>query len=181
MFLNIITPCSRPENLIKIEDSINIPKESYRWIIVYDSEIPLDKSLIPKNAELSLYKDKNSIVGHAQRNFALDLVKEGYVYFNDDDTLLHPELWDSIKDINNVDFISFKQNHKNGDLRLIGDNINVGYIDSHNFIVKYDVIDSTKFYIDRYDADGFFAVECYKKSIYKLYINKVLSIYNLLR
>lgn len=29
MFLNIITPCTRPENLHKISESINIPKENY--------------------------------------------------------------------------------------------------------------------------------------------------------
>ena len=36
MFLNIITPCSRPENLRIISESINIQKENYRWIFVYD-------------------------------------------------------------------------------------------------------------------------------------------------
>jgi len=41
MFLNIITPSCRPENLHKISKSINIPRENYRWIVVFDlEEIP---------------------------------------------------------------------------------------------------------------------------------------------
>lgn len=181
MILNIITPCSRPENLIKISESINIPKESYRWIIVYDSEQPIDNSLTPENGECYHHKNNNSISGNSQRNFALSLVEGGYVYFNDDDTLLHPDLWDNIKDISDVDFISFMQNHKNGSLRLMGNNINVGHVDSHNFIVNHNIIGDTLWNIERYDADGYFAVECFSKSKNKIWLDKVLSTYNLLR
>ncbi len=34
MFLNIITPCSRPDNLNEVSKSINIPPEHYRWIVL---------------------------------------------------------------------------------------------------------------------------------------------------
>ena len=37
------------------------------------------------------------------------------------------------------------------------------------------------FFIDKYDADGYFAKECYNKSLTKTHFNKPLSIYNLLR
>jgi hypothetical protein len=110
-----------------------------------------------------------------------NLLSTASVYFNDDDTLLHPDLWDNIKDINDVDFISFKQNHKNGGLRLMGNNINVGHIDSHNFIVNYNIIGDTLWNIEKYDADGYFAVECFSKSKNKIWLDKVLSTYNLLR
>jgi hypothetical protein len=181
MYLNIITPCSRPENLIKISESINIPKESYRWIIVFDYEQPIDEKLIPKIGECYYHKNNESTSGNSQRNFALNLVEKGYVYFNDDDTLLHPDLWSNIKDISDVDFISFMQNNKDGSLRIMGNNINVGHIDSHNFIVNYNIIGDTLWDIKKYDADGYFAVECYQKSKNKLWIDKVLSVYNLLR
>jgi hypothetical protein len=180
MVLNIITPCSRPENLHKISDSINIPRENYRWIVVFDMEELPNKELIPDNCETYLYKEKNSVVGHAQRNYALKLINEGHVYFNDDDTLIHSELWENIKDID-FDFISFMQLEKNGTLRLKGNLIEVGHIDSHNFIVSFNIIGDTKFIIQKYDADGYFAKECYKKSLTKTHIKKPLSIYNLLR
>lgn len=180
MFLNIITPCSRPENLLKISESINIPKENYRWILVFDSESLPTIELIPENCEYYCHKDLNSISGNSQRNFALNLIKDGYVYFNDDDTTFHPNLWENIKDLEN-DFISFTQINKDGRLRLLGNRIEVGFIDSHNFIVAKELINDTFFITDRYDADGYFAKECWGKSKNHLFINKPLSVYNKLR
>jgi hypothetical protein len=180
MFLNIITPCSRPQNLHEISKSINIPKENYRWIVVFDMEEFPDKNLIPDNCEIYLHKNPLSIVGNDQRNFALNLVREGYVYFNDDDTVLHSDLWENIKDLSS-DFISFVQLKKDGQLRLTGEIIKLNYIDSHNFIVHKNIIGDTKFLIDKYAADGYFAVDCYTKSKTQTYINKPLSIYNSLR
>jgi len=180
MFLNIITPCSRPENLQKISKTINIPKEHYRWIVVCDMDKLPSKELIPENCEVHLYRENGSVVGHSQRNYALSIINDGYIYFNDDDTLLHPELWENIKDID-TDFISFIQSKKDGSIRLLGNVIQVSQIDSHNFIVSKNTIGDTKFIIDKYDADGYFAKECYEKSLNKTYIDKSLSIYNSLR
>lgn len=180
MFLNIITPCSRPENLHIISETINIPKENYRWIVVFDMDELPKKELIPLNCEPHLYREKGSVVGHAQRNYALSIINDGYIYFNDDDTSVHPELWETIKNCDS-DFISFIQLNKNGTIRLLGKVIQVNHIDSHNFIVSKNIVGNTKFIIDRYDADGYFAKECYEKSINKIYIDKVLSIYNSLR
>jgi hypothetical protein len=180
MFLNIITPCSRPENLIRISESINIPNENYRWIVVCDSESLPNDDFIPDNCEIYHHKDLNSISGNGQRNYALKMVQKGYVYFNDDDTTIHPELWENIKNLNN-DFISFSQLNNNGTLRLIGDIIRVGHIDSHNFIVSHNLVGDTIFNLEKYDADGYFAIECREKSKSPIFINKPLSIYNQLR
>ena len=180
MKLNIITPCSRPENLHLISKSINIPKENYRWIVVFDFDELPNKELIPDNCEVYLHRNPMSIAGHSQRNYAIDLINEGYVYSNDDDTLLHPDLWENIKDID-ADFISFSQSNKHNSLRLIGNVIRVGHIDSHNFIVSRNIIGNTRFQIEKYDADGYFATECYDKSTNKIFINKILSVYNQLR
>jgi hypothetical protein len=180
MFLNIITPCSRPENLHKIKESINIPKENYRWIVVFDMDELPNKELIPLDCESYTYREQGSIVGHAQRNFALSLINDGHVYFNDDDTIIHPNLWENIKDVS-ADFISFKQLNKDGSLRLAGNVIEVNHIDSHNFIVSKNAISNSKFIITKYDADGYFARECFLKTKNTLYINEPLSVYNQLR
>jgi hypothetical protein len=179
MFLNIITPCSRKENLSAIAESINIPKENYRWIVVFDSEEIPDIEL-PSNAEYYCHKDINSRCGNAQRNHAIDKVKEGYVYFNDDDTTMHPEFWDNIKD-SEEDIISFMQVNKDGTLRLYGDNLQVYHIDSHNFVVANRIIEDTRWVIDYYISDGVFAEDCSKKAKTKKYIPKALSVYNTLR
>jgi hypothetical protein len=180
MFLNIITPCSRPENLHQISQSINIPNSNYRWIVILDMNEMPNQELIPSNCEVHLHKNHLSVFGNSQRNFALDLVQNGHVYFNDDDTTIHPELWDNIKDLT-TGFISFTQNNQDGSLRLKGDEIILYSIDSHNFVVDINVVELTRFNISLYDADGYFATECYQKPCSKIYIPKVLSIYNNLR
>jgi hypothetical protein len=177
ILLNIITPCIRPENLHKISESINIPKNNYRWIVVFDLlELP-DKKLIPDNCECYLHKDDRSVFGNGQRNFALDLVQMGHIYFNDDDTTIHPELWDNIKYCED-DFISFKQSFINGEIRLNGDLIELTKIDSHNFITSYDLIKDIRWNLYNYNSDGVFAIDCYEKAKTKKYIDKTLSIYN---
>lgn len=180
MFLNIITPCSRPENLLTIAKSINIPRENYRWIVVFDRFTLPDSELIPDNCEVYTHRDKNSKAGHSQRNFALNLIERGHVYSNDDDTIIHPELWDNIKDLDD-DFITFSQEDNKGRLRILGNIVAIARVDSHNFIVKNSIIGDTVFDITKYDADGYFAVECYNKSETKRWINKILSTYNYLR
>jgi hypothetical protein len=180
MFLNIITPCSRPENLIKISQSINIPNDSYRWIVVMDLLEPPSQEIIPNNCEVYFHKNPLSVFGNSQRNYALDLVEHGHVYFNDDDTTIHPDLWENIKDLREG-FISFAQNNQDGTLRLQGDEVRLYGIDSHNFVVDINVVELTRFDIALYDADGYFATQCYKKPCSKKYIPKVLSTYNTLR
>ena len=69
MFLNIITPCSRPQNLDVISKSINIPRDQYRWIVVFDLLEAPDN--IPDNCEFYNIKDAKSTSGNAQRNLVL--------------------------------------------------------------------------------------------------------------
>ena len=182
MFLNIITPCSRPQNLTTISESINIPKENYRWIIVLDAPdlSILDNYILPSDCEFYNYQETGSVAGHAQRNYAISLIDKGYVYSNDDDTVIHSNLWDNIKNLTD-DFISFDQENQNKSFRLKGDNIALHRVDNHNFIVNRETIGDTRFHIDRYDADGYFAIECFGKAKTKCYIPRILSTYNSLR
>lgn len=180
MFLNIITPCSRPQNLKIIENSINIPKENYRWIVVFDSE-SIPEIDLPSHCEAYALKDSSSISGNAQRNYALDMVKDGYVLFQDDDTIVHPDLWGSIKDIEDVDFITFCQSDKNGNRRLGVGRVAVGSIDSNNFITNSRMCTKLRFVIDDYSADGIFAEQVFASSKNNLTIQKDLSFYNYLR
>lgn len=185
MFLNIITPCSRPENLHQISKSINIPKENYRWIVVFDlNEFP-DRNLIPENCEIYLHQNPQSVAGHSQRNFALSLIEQGHIYMNDDDTIFHSALWNEIKEMD-FDFISFSQEEKDGSLRLLGDNIKVCNIDSHNFIFSKRLVENDTWDITLYEADGYFVEKMFNKTLQNplftnVFIPKVLSIYNSLR
>lgn len=179
MFLNIITPCSRPENLHTISSSINIPRENYRWIVVFDGiELP-NKECVPYNCEIYAHYDSQSIFGNEQRNFALRLINHGHIYLNDDDTIVNNALWENIKDLHH-DFITFNQVTKEGFHRLVNNDIRIGGIDSHNFIFDKSLSLGIEF-INDYCSDGIFAVNCFKNAKNPIHINKPLSIYNYLR
>jgi hypothetical protein len=185
MFLNIITPCCRPENLHTISKSINIPQTNYRWLVVFDMDNFPSNELIPDNCEIYLHRDVNSVAGHSQRNSVLNIISSGHVYMNDDDTIIHLSLWDEIKNLNH-DFISFSQEDKNGALRLNGNVIKPGYIDSHNFIVSRDLIENDTWIPNLYEADGYFAEKMFTKTnnnptFTSTFIPKILSTYNSLR
>lgn len=178
-FLNIITPCSRPENLHSIAESINIPRNSYQWFVVFDAkEKSVDKKFIPENATVIYHQDPRSKVGHAQRNIALRSIKNGYVYFLDDDTLLHPALYKSIEHLKN-DFIHFDQANPDGSKR-IGGIVKVNHIDTGSAVVLRSLIADIRFQINLYNADGHFWVAMAQKANNVKYIQKTLSIYNAL-
>ena len=92
----IITPCSRTSNLKKIKKSINFDKIT-KWLIVYDlKRIKNRKRNFSNNKNIleMFCFDKNSISGNSQRNFALDYLnrkndKNFFIYFLDDDNILH--------------------------------------------------------------------------------------------
>lgn len=179
MFLNIITPCTRPNNLFEIAKSINIPQHQYRWIVVFDAhEVPTD---VPEQCEPYPVKIEGSVFGNGQRNFAIDLVEKGHIYFNDDDTTIHPQLWEAVKHLDDYDFISFIQNNKDGSVRLPGKIVANNYIDSHNFILSKECVGGRRWKLDKYDADGIFAQECYKHALHTKYLPMVLSVYNSLK
>jgi hypothetical protein len=179
--LHIVTPCCRPENLKTISESINIPRASYKWWVVMDAD-PKDvpAEMIPENANLLFHRDPKSIAGHAQRNFALTHINDGYVYFLDDDTTLHPELYQSIAMLpEQNDFIHFDQAHPDGTKR-IGGTVEVNHIDTGSAVASRELIGFNRFRHDLYNADGFFWKAVSRNAQRPKYIQKMLSIYNLL-
>jgi glycosyltransferase involved in cell wall biosynthesis len=178
-FINIVTPCSRPENLGAIAGSINIPESSYRWIVVFDAdEIPsID---LPSNAEVYAHRNTESRSGNAQRNFANKMIRGGYVLHLDDDTILHPKLWESVKECTE-DLVGWKQCNKDNSHRLSVGEWQVGFIDSGSFMVDQNTMGDSEWVLDRYDADGYFAREMRLKAETVKEIYDYLSIYNYLR
>jgi hypothetical protein len=189
MFINIITPCSRPYNLKAISESIknHLPEGSYRWITVCDSIWLPKADLIPDNCEIYNTSNYLSRCGNAQRNYAIDLVKDGYLYFNDDDTEIHPDLWENVKDLTE-DFILFQQTYADSDkIRNDAEHVAVYKIDSHNFLVNHKVVGDIRWELNKPDrtgldvADGLFAVAVFSKSQTIKKIFKPLAKYNTLR
>jgi len=208
--LYIVTPCSRPENLLQIEKSIFesyfkntnlIIDTNFKWVIVYDKSIgyPLThvKSLegkIPTNHVLS--PNKNALAGHSHRNYFLKNYKSiisnpinDWVYFLDDDTILHENFFSVIFQNLHLDLtaILFNQLNADGTPRLYASNssIKVGHIDMGQYIVNLNKIpENLKFDENDYCADGVFIEELFNQTENKqnfVVINEFISHYNKLR
>jgi hypothetical protein len=179
MFLNIITPCSRPGNLFLMAKSINIPRENYRWLVIIDSMKPAIDPGYPENAEVYYYQDQFSYWGNAQRNLALDKIHDGYVYFLDDDTTIHPDLWKTVENLT-CDFIHFDQSWPDGRKR-VGGIVKLNKVDSGNVLIDYRLIGRRRWVLDKRYADGLFIEQAFAQAHSPIYIKKVLSVYNSLR
>ncbi len=94
--ITIITPSYRIQNLKKIYETINFDYVD-EWIIVYDGSKITENPNIFNHEKIKEYVhyDNNSCFGNAQRNFALNNIKNEntYLYFLDDDNLINPELY----------------------------------------------------------------------------------------
>lgn len=212
--LYIVTPLSRPENLEQIAESLNkiyLRKSPCKifWIII------MDKSLSKEDmnkvyhfttnkplfyTELSFFE--KSFVGHSHRNFFINdihsgfkvickknnIVESDWVYFLDDDTLLHPNFVEEI--INRLDdtksAIIFDQENKDGTIRLRADidKVKVCHIDMGQYVVNLTKLpEDLRFKEDDYCADGIFIEELFNRVGPEQFIvvNKTLSTYNKLR
>ncbi len=178
MELTIITPCSRSLNLELMAKSI---PDGIRWVVVFDAvEIPKNITL-PDNAEY--YCMAGGVFGYSQSNYALQQVKDGYIYFLDDDTVLHPDLIPTISKVlkyTNADFIHFNQQGPQGQPRIGGGAVQVGKIDKGCFVASRKLI-ADSIFIQQYEADGLFAIELHERAKNSIWLDESLSYYNALR
>ena len=189
--ITIITPSIRLDNLKKIKKSINFEYVN-EWIIVYDGNKIFTNPYLFTNEENSdkiseyIYTG-NGISGNPQRNFALDNIKNKntYIYYLDDDNLIHPELYNLLNEIKSNKIYTFDQKRPTNIYPykelLKGDDIRLYNIDTAMILIDYNLCKDIKWIEDKYIADGIYIMECYirNKSNW-IYINKCLSFYNAL-
>jgi glycosyltransferase involved in cell wall biosynthesis len=102
MKLSIITPCTRVMNLPAIYASIlEMNSKNVEWIIVYDSNT-LDKRILEYKSFVpiklfNIKKQKGDSTASRQRNLGIEKATGDYLYFLDDDNLVHPLLYEKIK------------------------------------------------------------------------------------
>lgn len=170
--LTVVTPLWRWENLGGLAKSI---PEGVRWLVVFSGRKPAEV-VLPKNGE---YHAIESDRGVDKRNRGIEIVKDGYLFFLDDDTVIHPNFGKLLGMDPVNDFIHFNQIWPNGK-RRIGGEVRINRVDAGSFIVKRETVGNTRFQkVPK--ADGVFAVECFRKSKAAKYIDEDMSIYNALR
>jgi len=181
--MTIITPSVRPNNLTEVRKNLDF-KCIDRWIIVYD------KKKIIENPKLFL-NDPNcdkiyeylfegkGISGNPQRNFALTLLNDDndtYLYYLDDDNIINPDIYKLLKVIGDCKLCTFNQ-----EKRILGNKIKVEFIDTAMFLIDYKLAKDIRWVPDKYNADGCYIEECYKKhKNFWIYVNNDLCYYNYL-
>jgi len=196
--ITIITPCCRQKNIPFLFESIQFNKID-KWIIVYDTSKNREYKKIYENNPkiLEVYCNDSGISGNPQRNCGINLVDDGFIYFLDDDNIIHPEFWnisdtfdsnyfytfDQIRN-DNIKYIiqpSFWKTIDSKNFILFGNTIKLQHIDTAMYIVHKKMIKNILWNPHRYDSDGLFICDVFKQNANShKYINKVCSYYNFL-
>jgi glycosyltransferase involved in cell wall biosynthesis len=195
MKLNIITRCTKPYFLPQVKKSINFntPKINIKWHIIFDTSVlkDIDASLLKKlnNKYTTFYfiEGKPGDLLYPQSMEVINQINEGFIYYLDDDNLLHPYFLKSISTnitedkIYVVDqFVNFKD-FTNKEYRIASpENMKLRGVDVAQLIFPRSIFDSFKWKGD-YCADGLLVEEImFKDPNYFRYINETLSYYNYL-
>jgi|694.fasta_scaffold04147_13 hypothetical protein len=180
--LHIITPCSRPFNLLKILDTI--PTKA-NWIICYDNkhgDLPIQSH---NNIEILNCVDTGAY-GVKARNHVLDNYSfndNDSILFHDDDNIIHPDLYTEIQPLldNDYSMICWGQLNSDNSIRLYPPRKRprIYWIDTASYLIKWRYNKNIR-HIEKYTSDGYYAQACYDKTK-TIRINKFLSYYNYLR
>ena len=185
----IITPSYRSENLTKhLLPSIDF-KYIDKWIIVHDADKVTKKVFGGKRAEiLEFFKNyfkRDS--GNPQRNRGLEAVAELYlegsvfVYFLDDDNIVHPDFYVVLQNIEAGKMYTFDQvGHPVNRERFRGHNPVPCQIDTAMFLGDFDLFRDVRWKSGGGAfADGYYIRECIQKNREKWeYINMIACYYN---
>ena len=183
--ITIITPCSRVQNLPMLYESIQFDK-IHKWIIVYDTTIDSyyhsflsHKQILEVDCKSSL----NGVVGNTQRNYGLSLVDDdNYIYFLDDDNIIHPNFWKIVEELETDTIHTFNQYRDKHENILLGNRIEINYIDTTMYIIHKNMIGDIKWQEDFYAADGKFITDVYLTGRYKhKYFQNYYCYYNYLK
>jgi hypothetical protein len=182
----LITPCTRPQNLLIIYESIKpyIFLYNIRWIIVYDMEV-IPASPFPDEPWIEKYQHQRpgGIAGHAQRNFALNLIKEGFVWQLDDDNIVHPRFFEILTNAiisSGKPLLFFWQTIKHSQTRSL--DFRVGYIDNAQFIIDIKTLGELRYDETDYNADGHLICKLHTLKAYDICtIDIPICYYNYLR
>lgn len=177
--LQIITPCSRPQNLQKIKENIEqIVTVTYDWYIIFDDKTDMI-NIISDNVKV-FKNNQSGNFGNKERNIGLKY-KDDYkfVYFLDDDNLLHDnfmELFNYIDEISDIYVFNQENRLQSGTNKVCSEN----QIDTACFLIKSSIIKNNEWNPTIYAADARFIADLQYRSVVK-FIPKTFCKYNALR
>lgn len=151
-----------------------------QWIIVYDTSkgVKYEKKYLEHPKIYEIECSEPSVSGGPLRQKALDMIKDGFIYFLDDDNIIHPNFWNIFQNATLDKFYTFDCLLLFNGNSLYGDKCKIGTIDTSQFLIPRKIIGTTKWQ-NRIACDGFFIEEIYNKNKTKLcYINETAAYYN---
>lgn len=184
--LTIITPCCRPENIRNVYHSVDF-KYVHEWIIVYDGvHVKENPLMFPDNPKVREYVHTSpGCLGSPQRNFGMNNIKnyDTWLFFLDDDNLIHPELYVFLQTAQPGHIYSFDQLRADGSTVLKGDMYVKGHIDTASILIDANLVREQPrwpIYLElTYGGDGEFIENLYAQHKGKfVYVNKCLSYHN---
>ncbi len=174
--LHVITPCSRPENLPLLADSLRGAETFFdlHWQIVLDGSKNL---VLPNAADFAFSRqvwtsvtgrDEYNVGGKAAVNQGLDSCTDGWVWVLDDDNLAHPKFFPTLAEyiqaVPAARAFAFAQGSKVGGVRPCGPEwMKECSIDQAQFVIRRDLIGELRYPL-RYTGDGAFAELVYQHS-----------------
>lgn len=183
MKLTIITPCTRPENLPLMKPGIDAGRDLFDidWRIVFDTSV-----CEPVYIDGAMVVDvtvAGSRFGNGQRNAGLSMTGDGWVYFLDDDNLIHPDFFGELyAAINKFDMFRAFAFQQDATTFVRPVDIRVNHVDMAQVCIRRDLIDDMRFALHPYNADGRFIESIYRANPKDwCIINKPLCFYNALR
>lgn len=184
--LTIITPCSRPYNLPMLAASIEPGRKLFAitWRVVFDGarlkwhEVPGAVAEIATHAE--------SQFGNHQRNYGLMATQEGWVYFLDDDTVMHPDFFTglnaAIRQHPGARGFAFPQIKRKRIRGAAAETMKVRMVDMGQVCMQRGLIGATRFELGLYEADGVFIENVYESDPQGwVFLNTPVCTYNSLR
>ena len=165
MTLHILTACTRPRNLPAIAGSLRVwGPADFIWHLRFDHR-------------------HEHIGGQAVKNRMLDELSDGWVMFLDDDTLVHPKLWERFGEVRAAHqdapaLVVSQQHSVLGTLHAAPENVMIGTIDIGQVILRREVIGAHRI-PESYAGDGEF-LHAILPHVDAVYLDEVLSFHNAL-
>ena len=192
--LSIVTPCSRPSNLPLLAKSIARARASLPisidWYVCFDEyRVKRCAFGVPKasphiNIYYSYIADPKSKSGNSQRNYALQFVTEGFIYFLDDDNLMHYNLLHTLSKLYSqhgyTKTLICNQLDERWQPRKLGLRYcKPGGIDAAQYIIPKDHLQTRRWATSVYAADGLL-IEDIARQWGKdfIFTDEIISFYN---
>lgn len=187
--LHIITPVSRPYFLPEVARSIKSAFHEIQpiWYCSFDNGIAIPDPLPEDGWRLGYWgptKGKG-IYGNNCRNTVLDMFSSGWIYFLDDDNLIHPRLESvflaALQQYPQAQWFVFHQVLLDGRFYLRAtDQPRFGHIDTGQCVLRRELIGEDRFQLDEYAADGLLYTRLSEKCR-PVAIPEIATYYNALR